>query len=71
MSARPLTIEDLKRWRTFGAGWRIVEMSRDRAVFDLCACTGEAVERHESRDRQVLDYLLMESPTGDDDGGDR
>jgi hypothetical protein len=58
MSARPLTVEELERWASFGASWRVVEISDRRAVVDLCQCTGELVERRGSSDPMVLEYLL-------------
>lgn len=51
------TIEDLERWRLFGAGCRIVERGDGHAVFEMCTCTGETVERHESSDPELIAYL--------------
>jgi hypothetical protein len=45
--AEPLTIDRLERWALFGAHWRVVDLSSDRAVVELCACTGELVESAE------------------------
>ena len=36
-----LTIDALERWVLFGAQWRIVDLSGESAVVDLCTCTGE------------------------------
>ena len=52
-----LTIDVLERWVLFGAQWRIVDLSGQSAVVDLCACTGELVERLESDDPTVIRYL--------------
>jgi hypothetical protein len=52
-----LTIDALERWVLFGAQWRIVELSGESAVLDLCTCTGELVERLESDDPAVVRYL--------------
>ena len=52
-----LTIDALERWVLFGAQWRIVDLSGERAVVDLCTCTGELVERSESDDPAVVRYL--------------
>lgn len=52
-----LTIDALERWVFFGAQWRIVELSRERAVVDLCTCTGELVERLESEDPAAIGYV--------------
>jgi hypothetical protein len=57
MSADELTIDRLERWVQFGAHWRLVEVSSDRAVVDLCACTGELVERLTCGDLAMIDYL--------------
>lgn len=64
MSSAPPTIEDLERWRLFGAGCRIVEHDGERVVFEMCTCTGETVERHESRDADLIAYLIR---IGEDD----
>jgi hypothetical protein len=52
-----LTIEALERWALFGAQWRIVDLSGEGAVVDLCSCTGELVERLESDDPALIRYL--------------
>jgi hypothetical protein len=52
-----LTIDVLERWVLFGAQWRVVELSDDRAVVDLCTCAGEPVERLESDDPAVIGYV--------------
>ncbi len=58
MTPDTLTIDGLERWVFFGATWRVVDISRDRAVVDLCTCMGEPVERLESDDPVVIDYAL-------------
>jgi hypothetical protein len=57
MAAGELTIDRLERWALFGAHWQLVEVSTNRAVVDLCACTGELVDRVECRDVAVIEYL--------------
>jgi hypothetical protein len=52
-----LTIDALDRWVLFGAQWRIADLSGERAVVDLCTCTGELVERLESDDPALIRYL--------------
>jgi hypothetical protein len=52
-----LTIDALERWVLFGAQGRIVALSGERAVVDLCACTGEPVQRLESEDPAVIGYV--------------
>jgi len=55
--ARGINVEDLERWTEAGATWRLVEMSEDRVVIDMCQCTGELVERRSSVDPAVLAYV--------------
>jgi hypothetical protein len=43
-----------------GAGWcawRVVDITSQRVVVDLCACAGEPVERAQSDDPAVIGYL--------------
>ena len=63
MTVEALTTDGLERWVLFGAQWRIVELSDDHAVVDLCACTGERVERVETHDPAVIVYLGMQQDT--------
>jgi len=65
MSNEPLTITALERWVLFGATWQVVELSNGHAIIDMCSCTGEVVERRESADPQVIDYVRRDSPTRD------
>jgi hypothetical protein len=57
MADAPLTLADLERWELFGATFRVVELSDDRALLDMCACTGQLVERRESEDRALINYV--------------
>ena len=47
----------LQRWRDFGATYRIVQLSDESALVELCTCYGEPVERLQSRDPRLLEYL--------------
>ena len=62
MSSRPVTIDELESWVRSGAYWRVVDISNDRTVVDLCTCTGEPMERVESSDPAVIDYLRTAHP---------
>jgi hypothetical protein len=57
METEGLTIDRLERWVLFGAVCRVVEISTDYAVVDLCTCMGELVERVGSDDVAVIGYL--------------
>ncbi len=61
-----LSIDSLERWVLFGAGWRVVELSDERAVVDLCTCTGELVERRACDDPAVIQYLRGKDPRASD-----
>jgi len=50
-------VEVLERWEEHGAEWRVVSVGDERAVVDLCTCTGEAVERLESDDPDLIRFL--------------
>jgi hypothetical protein len=62
VTPKALTIDDLERWVLFGARWRVVELSDEQAVVDLCACTGEPVERRRSDDPTLIRYLRSAQP---------
>jgi tellurite resistance protein TehA-like permease len=64
MSSEMLTIKSLEEWVRSGAYWRLVDISKERAVVDLLTCTGEPVERVESADADVISYLRT-APGGD------
>jgi hypothetical protein len=57
VTTEALTVEHLDRWVLSGAHWRVIDISNSRVVVDLCACTGEPVERRQSDDPAVIDYL--------------
>jgi hypothetical protein len=50
-------VETLQRWEEHGAQWRLLDLSEDRAVVELCTCYGEPVERLESSDPELLDVI--------------
>jgi hypothetical protein len=57
MDSEALTLEHLDRWALSGAHWRVVDITNQCVVVDLCACTGEPVERRQSDDPAVIGYL--------------
>ena len=57
MSQHDLTTDDLNRWTTSGGHCRVVDISSERVLVDLCACTGEPMERVESEGPAVIAYL--------------
>ncbi len=65
----PLTIDALERWVDFGAKLRVVELDGGHAVVELCQCTGELVERRDTTDPEVIEYLRT-APAGERLDGD-
>jgi hypothetical protein len=57
-----VTIDELERWVLSGACWRVVDISNEHAVVDVCACTGEPLERVESGEHAVIGYLRTAHP---------
>lgn len=49
----------LDRWEEHGAVWRVASLTPERAQVDLCACTGEPVDRLESGDPELIAYLRV------------
>ena len=59
--------ETLQQWEDSGAVWRAVHVSDQKAIVDLCTCTGEPVDRIESSDPELI-RLLRERPSSEDAG---
>jgi hypothetical protein len=47
----------LERWRHNGAGFRVLHLSEQAAIVELHTCTGEPVDRLESNDPRLIQYL--------------
>jgi hypothetical protein len=54
---RESTVAELEDWERNGAVWRPVEVDADRAIVDLCSCTGELMERVESTDPGFIEFV--------------
>jgi hypothetical protein len=57
MNSEALTVEHLDQWALAGVHWRVAEITDRGVLVDLCACTGELVERRQSADPVVIGYL--------------
>jgi hypothetical protein len=55
--AESLTVKALEDWVHAGAHWRVVHQSERRAVIELQQCTGEPIERVQSDDPAVIEYV--------------
>jgi hypothetical protein len=56
-----VTVEQLEEWESHGAVWRAIEVSDERAVVDLCSCTGEPMERVHSDAPELIEYVRTHS----------
>jgi hypothetical protein len=54
---KPVTIEQLERWETYGAHWQAAQITNESATVDLCACTGELVETRHTINPHLIEYL--------------
>jgi hypothetical protein len=52
-----VTVEHLKDWELNGATWRAVELDDRHAVIDMCSCTGERMDRVESDQPELIEYV--------------
>jgi hypothetical protein len=50
-------LPQLEDWELHGATWRTVEVAPQRVVIELCSCTGEPMERVESEDPELIEYV--------------
>ncbi len=54
----------LERWLDHGAQYRVVELTPDHAVLELRTCHGEPVDRLESRDPELVEFVKQRSSDG-------
>ena len=59
---RTTTVAELEDWELSGAFWQPVEITPERAVIDLCACSGEPMDRVESEDPQLIEFVRTHRP---------
>ncbi|MBV9466731.1 MAG: hypothetical protein JO169_11530 [Solirubrobacterales bacterium] len=52
-----LSIEDLERWEANGATWRVIEVTDQRAVVELCTCYGEPVDRLQGDEPELIEFV--------------
>lgn len=57
MTQNSATVDVLKDWELNGATWRAVELDDRHAVIDLCSCTGERMDRVESDQPELIEYV--------------
>jgi hypothetical protein len=52
-----VTVDYLKDWELHGATWRAVEVSDERAVIELCSCSGEPMDLVQGDDARLIEYV--------------
>ncbi len=50
-------LEQLEDWELHGAEWRALALDDRRVVLELCTCSGEPVDRVESEDPDLIEYV--------------
>ena len=50
-------LAELEDWELHGATWRALEVEEQRVVLDLCSCSGEPMDRVESDDAELIEYV--------------
>ena len=53
----PLTVAALRRWEDNGATWRALEVSDERAVVELCTCSGEPVDTLQGVAPEFIEFV--------------
>jgi hypothetical protein len=58
-------IDTLRRWEDGGAVWRVIALGDEHVSIDLCACTGEPVDRLDSGDPELLEFVRARAAEND------
>ncbi len=51
------TVKELEDWELGGAKWRAIDLSDERAVVELCACTGEPMDMVQSQSPEFIEFV--------------
>ena len=52
-----LTVSELEDWELHGAIWRALEVTDERAVVELCSCSGEPMDVAEGDARELIEFV--------------
>jgi hypothetical protein len=52
-----LTVTELEDWELHGAIWRALEVSDERAVVELCSCSGEPMDVAEGDSPELIEFI--------------
>jgi hypothetical protein len=54
---RTSTVAELEDWEQGGAVWQPLEVTPERAIVDLCSCSGEPMDRVQSQDPEFIEFV--------------
>lgn len=54
-----LTVSELEDWELHGATWRALELTHDRAVVELCSCSGEPMDLVEGDSPELIEFVRI------------
>ena len=54
---RTVTIDELEDWEQSGATWRPLVITDERAVIELCTCSGEPMDQVQSSAPELIEYV--------------
>jgi hypothetical protein len=52
-----LTVSELEDWELHGATWRALEVTDERAVVELCSCSGEPMDLVEGDSAELIEFV--------------
>ena len=52
-----LTVSELEDWELHGATWRVLEVTGQRAVVELCSCFGEPMDLVEGDSPELIAFV--------------
>ena len=53
----PFKLAELEDWELHGATWRTLQVGTQLVVLELCSCSGEPMDRVESDDPALIEYV--------------
>ena len=54
-----LTVAELEDWELHGAVWRALEVTDERAVVELCSCSGERMDVVEGESPELIEFIRL------------
>ena len=62
---RQATVAELEDWEQGGATWRALELSKERAIVELCTCYGEPVDTLAGDSRELIEFVRARGLSSD------